>query len=141
VRAGPRGSVGAYLDSETRSGAEEHLAALELTSRGDRARSHVTRDSVGVHLGREARSGAEKRVAAPELNSARRRGPGPRGSTGAHLSKEVSSRAVGYVAALKPNSAGRYGPKLQLTWQCVDARSAPCFDLELACGNTWSSGC
>jgi hypothetical protein len=31
-------------------------------------------------------------------------------------------------------SAGRCGPKLQLTWQHVNARPAPCLDLELVCG-------
>jgi hypothetical protein len=69
------------------------------------------------------------------------RGHGPRGSTGAHLSKEVRSRAAGHVAAPKPTSTGWCGPKLQLTWQRVDARPAPCFDLELVCKGTRSSGC
>jgi hypothetical protein len=78
ARPGPRGSVGAHLGREARSGAEEHVATPELSSRGGRARSHVTRGSAGAHLGREARSGAEERVAVSELNSARRRGPGPR---------------------------------------------------------------
>jgi hypothetical protein len=45
------------------------------------------------------------------------------------------------VAALKPTSAGRCGLKLQLVWQHVDARPAPCLDLELVCGGTRSSGC
>jgi hypothetical protein len=69
------------------------------------------------------------------------RGHGPHGSTGAHLSKEVRSGAAGHVVAPKPTSAGRCGPKLQLMWQCVDARPAPCLDLELVCGGTRSSGC
>jgi hypothetical protein len=30
--------------------------------------------------------------------------------------------------------AGRCGLKLQFTWQCVDARHAPCLDLELVYG-------
>jgi hypothetical protein len=72
ARPRPRGSAGAHLDREVRSGAEEHVAALELSSREGRAQSHGARGSAGAYLGREARSGAEKRVAAPKLNSARR---------------------------------------------------------------------
>jgi hypothetical protein len=34
--AGPRGSVGAHLGREARSGAEEHVAAPELSSQGGR---------------------------------------------------------------------------------------------------------
>jgi hypothetical protein len=94
------------------------VTALELSSRGGRARGHGTRGSVGVHLDREARFGAEKHMAASKLNSARRRGPGhvTRGGTGAHLSKEVRSRVAGHVAALEPTSVGRCGLKLQLMW-------------------------
>jgi hypothetical protein len=110
------------------------VTAPELSSRGDRARSHGTRGSAESHIGRDARSGAEEHVAAPELNSARRRGPAPHGSTGAHLSKEVRSEVVGHVAAPEPTSPGRYGPKLQLAWQRVDARHTPCLDLELVYG-------
>jgi hypothetical protein len=141
ARPRSRGSAEAQLGREARSGAEEHVAAPELSSRGGRGRSHGTRGSVGAHLGRKARSGAEERVAALEINSARRRGPGPRGSTGAHLSKEVRFGAVGHVAAPEPTSAGRCGSKLQLTLQRVDARPAYCLDLELACESTRSSGC
>jgi hypothetical protein len=72
ARPGPRDSTGAHLGREARFGAEEHVAAPELSSRGGRARSHGTRGSAGAHLGREARSGAEERVAAPVLNSTRR---------------------------------------------------------------------
>jgi hypothetical protein len=72
ARLGPRGSVGAHLGREARSGAEEHMAALELSSRGGRARSHGTCVSAGAHLDREVRSRAKERVAASELNSARR---------------------------------------------------------------------
>jgi hypothetical protein len=75
---GPRGSARAHLGREVRSGAEENMAALELSSRGGRAQSHGTRGSAGAYLGREARSRAEEHMAAPVLNSARRRGPGPR---------------------------------------------------------------
>jgi hypothetical protein len=126
VRPRPRGSVGAHLGGEVRSGTEEHVATSELSSRGGRARSHETHDSVGAHLGMEVRFGAEKRAAASKLNSVRRRGSGPRGSTGAHLSKEVRSGAVGHVAAPEPTSEGRCGPKIWLTWQRVHARPAPC---------------
>jgi hypothetical protein len=88
------------------------VAALELSSRGDRARSHVTRGSAGAYLDREVRSGAEERVAAPNLNSAMRQSPGPRGCSGAHLSKEVWSGAMGHVVAPEPTSTGRCDPKL-----------------------------
>jgi hypothetical protein len=120
ARPGPYGNDGAHLDREARSGAEEHVAAPELSSRGGRARSHGTRGSVGAHLGREARSGAEEHMPAPKLNSARRRGPGPRdtwqhrsspqqggevrghgtrGGSGAHLCRDVWSEATACVAA------------------------------------------
>jgi hypothetical protein len=56
---------------EERSGAEEHVATPELSSRGGRAQRHRTHGSAGAHLSREARSGAEEHVAAPEFNSAR----------------------------------------------------------------------
>jgi hypothetical protein len=46
----------------------------------------------------------------------------------------VRSGAAGHVTSLKPTFIGRCGPKVQLTWQRVDARSAPCLDLELVCG-------
>jgi hypothetical protein len=116
---GPRGSAEAHLNREPRSRAEEHVAALELSSRGGRARCHRTRGSARAHLDREARSGAEVRVAASELNSARRLGPGPwgtwqhwsssqkggevwsRGTHGgsrAHLCREVCSEAIASVA-------------------------------------------
>jgi hypothetical protein len=48
---------------------------------------------------------------------------------------------MGHVPAPEPTSVGRCGLKLQLTWQHVDARLAPCLDLELVCGGTRSSGC
>jgi hypothetical protein len=120
ARLGPCGSVGAHLGREARSGAEEHVAASELSSRGGRARSHGTRGSAGAHPDREARSGAEEHVAAPELNSARKRGAvprdtwqhlsspqqggevrgrGTRGGSGAHLCREVWSEAIACVAA------------------------------------------
>jgi hypothetical protein len=120
ARPGPRGSAGAHLGREASSGAEEHVAAPELSSRGGRARSYETRGSAGAHLSREARSGAEERVTAPELNSARRRGPVPqtmwqhrsspqqggvvrgretRGGSGTHLYREVLSEATIYVTA------------------------------------------
>jgi hypothetical protein len=64
-----------------------------------------------------------------------------RGNIEAHLSKEVRFRAAGHVVTLEPTPVGRYGPKLQLAWQRVDARHAPCFNLELVCGGTQSLGC
>jgi hypothetical protein len=120
ARPGPCGSAGAHLSREVRSGAEEHVAAPELSSRGGKARSHGTRGSAGAHPDTEARSGAEERVAPPELNSARRRGSGPqatwehrsppqqggevrgrgtRGGSRAHLCREVWSEATAYVVA------------------------------------------
>jgi hypothetical protein len=120
VRLGPCGSAGAHLDREARSGAEEHVAAPELSSWGGRAQSHGTCGSTGAHLDREVRSGAEEHVAAPELNSARWRGLGPHdtwqhrsspqqggevrgrgtlGSFGAHLCREVWFKATACVAA------------------------------------------
>jgi hypothetical protein len=48
--------------------------------------------------------------------------------------------AAGHVVAPEPTSAGRCGLKLQLTWQRVVARLAPCLALELVCGSTRSSG-
>jgi hypothetical protein len=63
---------------EARSGVEELVAVLELSSWGDRAQSHGTRGSAGAHPGREVRSGAEEHMSASELNSAKRRDPGPR---------------------------------------------------------------
>jgi hypothetical protein len=95
-----------------------HVAAPEPTSVGRR--------------GPELRNAWRRRSSTQQGDEAQ--GHGPRGSTGAHLSKEVRSEATGHVAAPKPTSAGRCGAKLQLTWQCVDARSAPCLDLELVCG-------
>jgi hypothetical protein len=54
------------------------VTAPELSSRGDRARIHETRDSTGAYLGKEVRSEDEKYVAASELNSVKRRDPVPR---------------------------------------------------------------
>jgi hypothetical protein len=53
----------------------------------------------------------------------------------------VRPRATGHVAAPEPTSAGRYDMKLELTWQRVDARSAPYLDLEFVCEGTQCSGC
>jgi hypothetical protein len=41
---------------------------------------------------------------------------------------------MGHVAALEPTIAGRCGLKLQLMWQRVDTRPAPCLDLDLVWG-------
>jgi hypothetical protein len=75
ARPGPRGSARAHLGREARSGAEEHVATLKLSSRGGRARSHETHGSAGAHLDRETRPGAEEHVAAPEPTSVVRCGP------------------------------------------------------------------
>jgi hypothetical protein len=104
-------------------GAVGHVAAPELLSHEGRAQSRGTR-------------------AAPELPSqeGRAQSHGTRGSAGAHLSKEARSGATEHMMAPEPTSAGRCGPKLQLMWQYVGARPAPCLDLELVCGGTRSSG-
>jgi hypothetical protein len=81
-------------------GAVSYVAAPELSSRGGRARIHGTR-------GREARSRVEKHVPALELNSARSRGPGPRGSIGAHLDRKTRSRTEEHVTTPELNSARR----------------------------------
>jgi hypothetical protein len=73
--AGPRGSVGAQLNREARSRAEEYVAASELSSRGDRARSHETCDSAGAQLSKDVRSGAAEHVAALEPTSTGRYDP------------------------------------------------------------------
>jgi hypothetical protein len=81
-------------------------------------------------------------MAAPELPSqeGRARRHETCGGAGAHLSKEARSGAAGHVVVPEPTSAGRCGLKLQLMWQRVDARPAPCLDLELVCGGTRYSG-
>jgi hypothetical protein len=125
------------------SGAEEHVATPELSSWGDRARSHGTHDSAGAHLNRrrglKLRNTWQRRSLTQQGGEAR--GHGPRGSTGAHLSKEVRSGALEHVVAPEPTFAVRCGLKLHLTWQRVDARPVPCLDLELICEGTRSSGC
>jgi hypothetical protein len=134
-----------------------HMAAPELTSakrrgtelrdtwqhrnspqQGGEVQARGTRGSTGAHLIKEARSGVEGHVAAPELTLVRRRGlgHGTRGSVGARLSKETRSGATGHMVAPKPTSVGRCGLKLQHTWQRVDARTAPCLNLEFVCGGT-----
>jgi hypothetical protein len=87
------------------------MAALELPSRGGRARSHGTRGSAGGHLGREARSGVEEHVAAPELPSRRGRAQShvTRGSAGGQLGREARSGAKERMAAPELNSARRRG--------------------------------
>jgi hypothetical protein len=93
ARPGPHGSAEAHLSREARSGAEEHVAAPELSSRGGRARSHGTHGSAGAHLGSEARFEAEEHVATPKLNSARRWGPWPR-ATWEHRSSPLQGGVV-----------------------------------------------
>jgi hypothetical protein len=95
-----------------------HMAALEPNSAGRR--------------GPELRNVWRRRSSTQQGDEAQ--GHGPCGSTVAHLSKEVRSGAAGHVTAPEPTSAGRCGPKLQLVWQRVDARPAPCLNLELVCG-------
>jgi hypothetical protein len=99
--------------------------------------------SARAHLGREVRFGAKEHVTAPEPSSrgGKVQSHGTRGSAKAHLGREVRSGAVGHMVASKPTDVGRCGPKLQLAWQHVDARPAPCLDLELVCGGIRSSGC
>jgi hypothetical protein len=75
-----------------------YVAALELSSRRGRARSHGTHGSARAHLAREVRSGVEEHVAAPELSA--------RGG-----------KARGHAAAPKPTSAGRRGSELRNMWQ------------------------
>jgi hypothetical protein len=110
---------------EAEPGAMGHVATSKPTSAGRR--------------GSELRNMWQRRSSTQQGGEAR--GHGPRGNTGAHLSKEVRSGATGHVALAEPTSAGRCGPKLQLAWQRVDARPAPCLNLELVCGGTRSSGC
>jgi hypothetical protein len=75
-------------------------------------------------------------VVAPKLSSrgGRARSHGTRDSARAHLGREVSPRAEEHVTESEPTSVGRCGLKLQLAWQRVDARPAPCLNLELVCG-------
>jgi hypothetical protein len=72
----------------------------------------------------------------PELRNTwqRRSSPLWEAEPGAHLGRKVRSGAARHMAAPEPTYAGRCGLKLQLMWQCVDARSAPCLNLELVCG-------
>jgi hypothetical protein len=81
-------------------------------------------------------------VAAPELSRADSGSWGrrTRGGLRAAPGWVAEAGAAGHMAAPKPTSAGRRGPELQLAWQRVDTRPAPCPDLELVCGGTRSSG-
>jgi hypothetical protein len=110
---------------EAEPGTMGHVTAPEPTSTGRR--------------GSELRNTWQRRSSTQQGGEAW--GHMTRGSTEAHISKEVRSGAAGHVAALEPTSAGRCGPKLHLAWQRVDARPAPCLDLELICEGTRSSGC
>jgi hypothetical protein len=128
-----------------------------LTKAEPRAVGHMSTPELPPQEGR-----ALGYVAAPELKSARRRGPrqqdtwrrrsppqqggevrghGTRGGAGAHLSKVARSRAAEHMAVPETTSAGSCDPKLQHTWQCMDARSTPCLDLELVCKGSRSLGC
>jgi hypothetical protein len=75
---GTRGSVGAHLGREVRSGAKGHVAALKLISARRQVWGRGTCGSAGAQLGREARSGATGHMAALDPTSAVRRGPRPR---------------------------------------------------------------
>jgi hypothetical protein len=99
-----------------------------------------TRGGPGAAPGWAAGAGAAGHVAAPELPRAGSESWGrrSRGGPGAAPSWAARAGAVGHVAAPKPISAGRRGPELQLAWQRVDTRPAPCLDLELVCGGTRS---
>jgi hypothetical protein len=57
------------------SGAEEHVAALELNSAIRQGPGHGRRSSAGAYLGRKTRSGAAGYVEVLELTSIGRRGP------------------------------------------------------------------
>jgi hypothetical protein len=131
------------------------VAAPELTSAKRRGPGPRDTYRAGAHLSTEARSGAVGHVVvreptsvgrcghvvAPELTSqeGRARSQGTCGSIGAHISTEVRSGATGHIVASEPTSTGRCGPKLHLMRQRVDARPAPCLDLEFVCEGTRSS--
>jgi hypothetical protein len=123
------------------SGAVGHVAVPELPSQEGRAPSRGTRGSIRAPLsGRQSPKPWDTwQHGSSPRQGGKYRSRETRGSAGAHLSKEVRSRAAGHMVAPEPTSAGRCGPKLQLMWQCMDARPAPCLDLELVCGGTWSS--
>jgi hypothetical protein len=80
---GTRGSAGAYLNREVRSGAEEHVAAPELNSA--RRRGSGPRDT-WQHRSSPQQGGEV-------------RGHGTRGGSTTHLCREVWSEATAYVAA------------------------------------------
>jgi hypothetical protein len=103
---------------EAELGAMGHVAVPEPTSTGRRDL--------------ELRNTWQRRSSTQQGGEAR--GHVTHGDTRAHLSKEVRSAVVGHVSSLEPTSTERCGLKLQLVWQCVDARPAPCLDLELVCG-------
>jgi hypothetical protein len=89
-----------------------------------------------TYPGQAAGAGAAGHVAVLELPRAAsgswsRR---TRGDPGAAPGWAAGVGAAGHVAAPVPTSAGRRGPELQLAWQCVYTRPAPCLDLELVCG-------
>jgi hypothetical protein len=80
---GMRGSVGAHLDREVRSGAEEHVVAPKLNS--------ARRRGLGPRDTWQHRSSPQQ---GDEVW-----GHGTRGSSAAHLCREVWSEATAYVAA------------------------------------------
>jgi hypothetical protein len=118
-----------------------HAAALKLPSQEGRAPSRGRCGSTKTPL--SGRQSPEPCHTWLHWSSSRQGGKdqsrGTRGSAGAHLSKEARSGAAGHVVAPEPTFTGRCDLKVQLTWQRVDARPAPCLDLELVCGGTRSS--
>jgi hypothetical protein len=118
------------------------VVAPELPSQEGRARSRGTRGSNGAPL--SGSQSSEPWDTWQHRSSPRQGGKDrsweTRGSAGVHFSKEARSGAVGNMVVPEPTSVGRFDPKLQLTWQRVDARPAPCVDLELVCEGTRSSG-
>jgi hypothetical protein len=128
---------------------------------GSRSWSRRTCDGPGAAPGWAAGAKAAGHVVAPELPWAGQRELEPQdtcqprscpglgsgswsrrthGGPGAAPGWAAGVGAAGHVAASKPTSAGRRGPELQLVWQHVDTRPAPCLDLELICRGTWCSG-
>jgi hypothetical protein len=116
---GTRGSTGAHLSKEARSGAEGHMIALELTSA--RKRGPGPRDT-WQHWSLPLQGGVD---------------------TWQHQSsplKKAEPGAKRHMVASEPTSARRFGLKVQVMLQRVDARPATCLDLQLVCEGTRYSG-
>jgi hypothetical protein len=132
-----------YFNSMQTVGPSRHTwRPWSCSGLGNGSWSRRTRGGPGAAPGWAAGAGAAGHVAAPELPRA---GSGSwshraRGVPGAASGWAAGAGAAGHVAAPAPTSAGRRGPELQLAWQHVYTRPAPCLDLELVCGGTRSSG-